>query len=147
MNGCFLSPLLPVFSDTDALHLLKYAAEVVYITDSTGNADFLSAHFAEAKHVFRLSDADADQIVHDADTDLLFEDAGQIIFVDMKALGEVVERYFFRKMLVEVILDFHHTGLLCACLRFLGVPGVCHEEREQVGKRGVDFHVPGVGFH
>lgn len=71
-------------------------------------------------------------IVVDGNTKLFPEDSGKIIFVDKVTLGQLVQRYFFCVILIQITADLHQVFFLSVGLLEVRMPAFFQSTRGQV---------------
>ena len=88
-------PLPPVLARCCALHLFEDARKVIGIAHAAFLCDNLNVFIAESQKALCLCDAQLHQVTCDRLTELLFKNAGQVEFVDLKLLRQSVQRDLF----------------------------------------------------
>ena len=89
-----------------------------------------------------MGDSFFEDVVIDGDPILFFEDSGQVIFVDKVTFGQLVERYFFCVILIQITADHHQVFFLSMDLLKVWAPAFFHKTGKKAGEQFVEAHIP-----
>lgn len=101
-----LNPFLAVFSRGNAEGLAEYILEIIGIVVADADGDTGDAHIGINQQILRFANAAQNDILHRRKSDIIFEEMGQIIFIDAGIRGNIAETKRFRIMLVNILNNF-----------------------------------------
>ena len=135
-------PLPPVLARCCALHLFEDARKVISIAHAAFLCDNLNVFIAESQKALCLRDAQLHQVTCDRLTELLFKNASQVEFIDVKLLRQSVQCDLFPIVGVKIVLDLLQILPFCtSCAHGLGVPAFLHQQGQQGQQLFTYLHV------